>query len=517
VASSRDVTHATLRDWIGLAVLALPCLLYSMDLTVLNLAVPALSHDLRPSSSQLLWIVDIYGFFVAGSLITMGTLGDRIGRRRLLMIGAAAFGGASIVAAFSTSATMLIASRALLGFAGATLAPSTLSLVRTMFLDDRQRTLAISIWITSYSVGAAIGPLIGGVLLEHFWWGSVFLIGVPVMVLLLILGPILLPEFRDPNPGRLDVLSAVLSLAAILPTIYTIKRVAEHGLQAGDGVVLLVGVVAGAGFVYRQLTAAEPLVDIRLFRIPAFSVSLVAYMLATFALFGAFVFISQYLQLVFGLSPLEAGIWTMPWALTFIVGSLATPAIAQRVRPASVLAGGLVIAAVGFALLTQVDVASGPGVLMGASVIVALGLAPVFTLATDQVIGSAPAERAGAAAAISETSSELGGALGIAILGSIGAAVYRGTMIDAVPASLAPDLAEAARSTLAGAVAAAEHLPGSPSAELLSAAHLAFAHAFDLTAVLTAVVVLVTAALVAIVLRDPSSEQVLAPATVSCQ
>jgi DHA2 family multidrug resistance protein-like MFS transporter len=517
VADNREVAKATVREWIGLAVLALPCLLYSMDLTVLNLAVPALSQDLRPSSSQLLWIVDIYGFFVAGSLITMGTLGDRIGRRRLLMIGAAAFGLASVVAALSTSAVTLIATRALLGFAGATLAPSTLSLVRNMFLDDRERTLAISIWITSYSVGGAIGPLIGGVLLQHFWWGSVFLIGVPVMVLLLILGPILLPEFRDPNPGRLDVLSAGLSLAAILPTIYTVKRVAEHGLAAGDGVVLLVGLVAGAAFVYRQLTAAEPLIDIRLFRVPAFSVSLAAYMLATFALFGAFVFISQYLQLVFGLSPLEAGIWTMPWALAFVVGSLATPPIAQRVRPPAVMAAGLVVAANGFGLLTRVDIASGPGMLIGASVIVALGLAPVFTLATDLVIGSAPAERAGAAAAISETSSEFGGALGIAVLGSIGTAVYRGRIIDAVPASLAPDVAEAARSTLAGAVAAAEQLPSSLSIEFLAAARLAFAQSFDLTAILTAAVALVTAALVAIVLRDRSSESMLSPAAVSVQ
>jgi MFS transporter, DHA2 family, multidrug resistance protein len=506
VANSREAPKATLREWIGLAVLALPCLLYSMDLTVLNLAVPSLSEDLRPSSSQLLWIVDIYGFFVAGSLITMGTLGDRIGRRRLLMIGAAAFGAASVLAAFSTNAAMLIATRALLGIAGATLAPSTLSLVRNMFLDSRERTLAISIWITSYSVGAAIGPLIGGVLLQYFWWGSVFLIGVPVMLLLLILGPMLLPEFRDPSPGRLDLVSAALSLAAILPTIYTLKQVAEHGLHPGDGVFLVVGLVAGAAFVHRQLTAAEPLIDLRLLRAPALSVSLAAYLLVTFAAFGGFVFISQYLQLVFGLSPLEAGIWTMPWALSFVVGSLTTPIIARRVRPALVMAAGLVVAAAGFGLLTQVDIASGLGVLVIGSVVVALGLAPVFTLATDLVIGSAPAERAGAAAAISETSSEFGGALGIAILGSVAAAVYRVRMIDAIPASVGPEEAEAARNTLAGAVAAAEQLPGSLSGEVLGAARLAFAQSFDLTAVVTAGVLILTAALVAIVLRDGGSE-----------
>jgi DHA2 family multidrug resistance protein-like MFS transporter len=511
VAVSREALapspKASLREWVGLAVLALPCMLYSMDLTVLNLAVPALTADLRPSSSQLLWIVDIYGFFVAGSLITMGTLGDRIGRRRLLMIGAASFGVASVLAAFSTSATMLIATRALLGFAGATLAPSTLSLVRNMFRDDRERTLAISIWITSYSVGAAIGPIIGGLLLQHFWWGSVFLISVPVMVVLLILGPILLPEYRDPNAGRLDVVSAGLSLVAILPTIYTLKQVAEHGLQPSDGLILLVGMVAGAAFVYRQLTTAEPLIDLRLFRAPAFSVSLAAYLLATFALFGSSVFIAQYLQLVFALSALEAGLWTMPWALSFVVGTLATSIVTRRVRAALVMAAGLVVAAVGFGLLTQVDVASGPSMLVFASVIVALGFAPVVTLATDLVIGSVPVERAGSAAAISETSSEFGGAIGIAILGSIGAAIYRGRMIDALPASVTPDIAEAARSTLAGAVSVAEQLPAALGTEVVGAARQAFALSFDVTSVLMAGVMLLTAALVAGVLRDDSSEQ----------
>src|SRR5215218_9447271 len=198
MTSADSAQQAGRREWIGLAVIALPCLLYSMDLTVLNLAVPHLSADLKPTSAQLLWIVDIYGFMVAGSLITMGTLGDRIGRRRLLMIGAAAFGAASVIAAFSSSAEMLIASRALLGVAGATLAPSTLSLIRSMFQDDQQRTVAIGIWITSFSVGAAIGPLVGGVLLEGFHWGSVFLLAVPVMALLLAIGPRLLPEYKDP-------------------------------------------------------------------------------------------------------------------------------------------------------------------------------------------------------------------------------------------------------------------------------------------------------------------------------
>ena len=254
------------REWIGLSVLALPCIVYAMDLTVLNLALPALSEDLQPTSSQLLWIVDIYGFMVAGLLITMGTLGDRIGRRRLLLIGAGAFGAASVVAAFSTSAEMLIAARALLGIAGATLAPSTLSLIRNMFEQPGQRTFAIGVWITSFSVGAAVGPLIGGLLLERFWWGSVFLPALPVMGLLLAVGPRLLPEYRDPEAGRLDLVSAGISLLAVLAVIYGLKAIAQDGLGPTAVLSILVGLAAGAAFLQRQRRLADPLIDPRLFR-----------------------------------------------------------------------------------------------------------------------------------------------------------------------------------------------------------------------------------------------------------
>jgi len=266
------------REWIGLAVLALACLLYSMDLTVLNLALPAISTDLEPSSAQLLWIVDVYGFVLAGSLITMGTLGDRIGRRRLLLIGAVAFAAASVLAAMSTSAEMLIASRALLGLAGATLAPSTLSLIRNMFLDPGQRTVAIGVWITSFSAGAVIGPPLGGLLLEFFWWGSVFLLALPVMALILVLGPVLLPEFKDPDAGRLDLVSAALSLAAVLAVIYGLKQVAQDGLEWSPALSIAAGLGLGALFVRRQQRLADPLIDLRLFRVPAFSASLAAYL-----------------------------------------------------------------------------------------------------------------------------------------------------------------------------------------------------------------------------------------------
>lgn len=481
------------REWIGLAVIALPCLLYSMDLTVLNLAVPHLSADLRPSSSQLLWIVDIYGFLVAGSLITMGTLGDRIGRRKLLLIGAVAFGIASVLAAFSTSASMLIATRALLGVAGATLAPSTLSLIRSMFLDPGQRTFAIGVWVTSYSVGGAIGPLVGGVVLQYFWWGSVFLIGVPVMLLLLAFGPWLLPEFRDPNAGRMDLPSAAMSLAGVLGVIYGIKKVAEGEPGWLPALAILGGVAVGVAFVRRQKRLADPLIDLRLFREPAFSASLAAYTLGTFVAFGAYVFIAQYLQLVLGLSPLMAGLWTVPSMLGFIAGSLAVPRVVRRVRPAFVMGVGLVLAAIGFAVLAAVDGEARLAVVVVASVIYSIGLSPVIILATDLIVGSAPVERAGAASAISETSSELGGALGIAILGSIGTAVYRHHVSGALPAGLPPDAAEAAQGTLGGAVAIAQGLPEPIAAALLAVARDGFTRSLEMAAVISGALAIATA------------------------
>jgi DHA2 family multidrug resistance protein-like MFS transporter len=496
------------REWIGLAVIALPCLLVTMDLTVLYLAVPELSADLEPSSSQLLWITDIYGFLIAGSLITMGTLGDRIGRRRLLLIGAAAFGVASVVAAFSTSAEMLIAARAVLGVAGATLAPSTLSLIRNMFLDPRQRTFAVGVWAASFSAGAGIGPLLGGVLLEYFWWGSVFLLAVPVMVLLLVLGPVLLPEFRDPAAGRLDVVSAALALAAVLAVIYGLKRIAEDGLGWPPALSIVAGLAVGAVFLRRQRALADPLIDLRLFRVPAFSASLATNTVTLFVAYGVFLFIAQYLQLVLGLSQLEAGLWTAPSSGGFIAGSILGPVIVRWVRPAFAIAAGLALAAVGLGMLAQVDGTSGLALVVTASVVLAAGIAAPVTLATDLIVGTAPPERAGSAAGISETSSEFGGALGIAVLGSIGTAVYRNQVSDGVPAGVPPEQAEAARDTLGGAVAAGDELRDPLAVELLDAAREAFTQGLQITAVISAVVVTLLAVVAVIVLRRvPAASQ----------
>jgi DHA2 family multidrug resistance protein-like MFS transporter len=490
------------REWVGLAVLALACVVYAMDLTVLHLAVPHLSADLEPSSAQLLWIADIYGFMVAGALITMGTLGDRIGRRRLLLIGAAAFALASFLAAFSTSAEMLIVARALLGIAGATIAPSTLSLIRNLFHDPGQRTFAIGVWITAYSLGGAVGPLLGGVLLEFFWWGSVFLLAVPVMALLLVLGPILLPEFRDPQAGRLDLTSAALSLVAVLAVIYGLKQMAQDGFGFLPSAAIIVGLALGLAFVRRQSRLADPLIDLRLFRVPAFSASLVVYTLGILVLFGSFLFIYQYLQLVLDLSPLMAGIWTLPSFGSFIAGSMLAPTFVKRVRPAYVMAVGLAVAAVGLLFLTQVGAESGLTVLVSASIVYSLGIAPIFTLTNDLIIGAAPPERAGAASAISETGAELGGALSIAVLGTLGTAVYRSQVADGIPAAVPAETAETARDTLGGAVAVSGELPEGLAAQVLDAAHEAFTQGFQVVAFTSAVTAALAALGVAVFLRE---------------
>ncbi len=490
--------RASRKEWTGLAVLAMPTLLIAMDMTVLHLAVPALTADLQPSTSQVLWIMDIYGFLVAGLLITMGTLGDRIGRRKLLLTGAAAFGVASVLAAFSTSAEMLIVTRALLGVAGATLMPSTLSLIRNMFHDAAQRTVAISVWMTCFAVGGALGPLLGGFLLDHFWWGSAFLIGVPVMALLLVLGPVLLPEHRDSGAGRLDLVSALLSLIAVLTVVYSLKLVAEHGVGWQSAAYMVLGLIVGVFFIRRQRTLADPLVDLELFRERTFSVSAVLLTVGILVMAGSQLFTLQYLQLVQGLSPLQAGLWSLPNAAGLMAGAMTAPALAAKIRPGFVIAGGLVVAAIGLTMLTVVSADAGLAILVTASALMGAGIGPMAALGTDLIVGAAPPERAGAASAISETGTELGAGLGIAVLGSIGFGVYRSEIGDTMPAGVHD---EAARESLSGAVDVAGKLAGQTGADLLTAAREAFVLGLQVTAVVSAGVAVLLAVLAATLLR----------------
>ncbi len=422
------------REWVGLAVLALPAFLVATDVFVLILALPKLSESLGADSTQQLWIMDVYGFMIAGFMVTMGNLGDRIGRRRLLLIGAAAFGLASVLAAFSTSALMLIIARAVLGIAGATLAPSTLALISNLFTDARQRSLAIGIWAGCFTVGAIVGPMLGGIMLEHFWWGSVFLVGVPAMVLLLIVGPKFLPEYRNENAGRLDLSSVALSLVTILPTIYGIKELAREGVAVVPVVSLLIGIGFGVVFVRRQRTLADPLLDLRLFRNRAFSTAMGS--MCAFTMLGGttMLFVAQFFQIVLNLSPVGAALALLPGMAASTVSFLAAPIIARRVRPAVLIATGLAGAIVGFLLLTQVGADAGPVVPSIAFAITCLCGGPLITLGTDLVVGSVPPEKAGSAASLSQTGNEFGYALGIATVGTLGNAVTRAQLADAVPA-----------------------------------------------------------------------------------
>ncbi|WP_440064126.1 MFS transporter [Streptosporangium sp. OZ121] len=483
------------REWAGLAVLALPALLASLELTVTNLALPAIGRDLAASGTQSLWIVDVYAFLLAGSLITMGALGDRIGRRRLLLIGAVAYGLASVLAAYAPDAGSLIVARGLMGVAGSTLMPSTLSLAASMFSDPRQRATAIGIIVASVSGGTAIGPLVGGWLLERFWWGSAFLLAVPFMAVLLVAGPLLLPERRDAAAGRLDVAGALLSLGAVLPLVYGLKRIAADGPEVTSAVAVVTGLALAAVFVRRQRTLADPLVDLRLFAGRTFSAAAATLALGIFVLWGSNYAVAQYLQLVHGLSPLEAGLWTAPSAAGVIAGSLLAPRIARRIPPSIVIATGLAVSAAGYLVLTRTQGTGGLAVLVSGAVVVSAGLGPMMALATDLVVGSAPPRRAGAAAAIASVAPQFGGALGIAVLGSVITAVYRSRISPA-------EVPEAARDNLNAAVVVAGSLPGRLASGLLDTARTAFVQGFHLTAAISAVLMAGVALLVVILLRE---------------
>ncbi|SNT63563.1 MFS transporter, DHA2 family, multidrug resistance protein [Asanoa hainanensis] len=411
------------KEWVGLAVLALPSLLVSIDLFVLLLAVPQLSGDLGAGSTDQLWIIDGYGFLLSGFLITMGALGDRLGRRRLLLGGAAVFGVASVLAAYADSPAMLIAARALLGVAGAAMGPTTLALITGMFRDPKQRATAIGVWLMSLMGGSAIGPVVGGVLLGHFWWGSVFLIAVPAMVLLLALGPVLLPKDRPGrDPAPLDLVSVGLSLAAILPAVYGIKELARHGVSPTPAAALVVGLLFAVVFLRRQRTLAHPLVDLRLFRERTFRTALGAMFVNTMLPGTVMVLITQFLQLVAGYQPLRAGLTLLPAVAAGLVATQLAPLAARRIRPAPLIAGGLAISVVGLVLLTAATDAT--AVITGMALF-NIGAGPLVTLGTGIVVGAVPPERAGSAASLSQTANEFGFALGVAVFGSVAAAVHR--------------------------------------------------------------------------------------------
>ncbi|MCC9709837.1 MFS transporter [Streptomyces sp. MNU76] len=491
------------REWTALGVLMLPLLLVSMDVSVLYFAIPAISTDLEPSGTQQLWIFDIYAFVLAGLLMTMGSLGDRIGRRRMLLIGAAAFGAASLVAAYANSAETLIAARAVLGIGGATLMPSTMALTRTMFTDPGQRATAIAIWSGVMTGGVALGSVLSGVMVEFFWWGSVFLVNLPAMALLLLLGPVLLPESKDPAPGRFDLLGVPLSLAAVLPVVYGLKEIPSEGWNVRNVVVLTVGLLFAALFVHRQRTVPSPMISPALFRGRGFTPAVALNLLAAFGMMGSAYFTTQYLQSVLGKSALEAALWgLLPSVLVGVAAPVATRLVRRGVDRAYVVAAGFTTAASGYGLLA----AAGPDslwlVLAGAGVLAA-GIVTVMSQMTDLALGTAPVERAGSASSLLETGQEFGGALGMAALGSIGTAVYHHEIPASAPAP--------ARETLGGALAVAEQLPGAAGESLAAAARAAFTAGMQGAAVAGAVVLVTAAVLAAAALRGVRARDHEAP------
>ncbi|KQX47414.1 MULTISPECIES: MFS transporter [unclassified Streptomyces] len=474
------------REWTALGVLMLPLLLVSMDVSVLYFAIPSISADLRPGATQQLWILDTYGFVLAGLLITMGALGDRLGRRRILLGGAALFGVASVAAAYAHTPGALIGARALLGVAGACLMPATLALIRVLFPDPGQRAKAVTLWTSVMAGGISLGPVVSGALVEHFWWGSVFLVSLPAMALLLVLGPLLLPESKGAAAtGRFDVLSAALSLASLLTLVGGIKELAKNGWAPLPALAVLLGLLLAGVFLRRQTRLAHPMIDLGLLRNRAYGGSVLVNLLAMAATVGFAVFLTQYLQSVLGQSPFEAALWSLVPTGGVLLAAPAAAGLAGRIDRAYVMAGGFLLSAAGFAWLSAVDRATPLWVVLVGGAVYAGGLVSAMTLANELALGAAPPERAGAAAAVLESGQELGGALGMAVLGAVGAAVYTSAMPAGAPA--------AARETLGGALAS----PG----PVLEAAREAFVSAMSGAAVGAAVLMAGATALSLVLLR----------------
>ncbi|WP_431710144.1 MFS transporter [Glutamicibacter uratoxydans] len=481
------------RRWAALTVLLFPVLLVSVDNTVLSFAVPAISAALQPTGNQLLWIIDIYPLVLAGLLVPMGSLGDRIGRRKLLLLGAVGFALVSAVAAFATDANQLIAARVLLGFFGAMLMPSTLSLIRNIFSDATERRTAIAIWAAAFSGGAVLGPILGGILLEHFWWGSIFLLAVPMLLPLLIGGVLLLPESRDPHPGKVDPVSILLIIMTLLPFVYAVKSLTTAAWYipvAALGLSLLCGVI----FVRRQLARPNPMLDVRLFSNRIFSGALVINLISVFSLVGFIYFVSQHLQLISGLTPFEAGLWMTPGLVLTMVFGLLAVRFANRFGASNVMIAGLVLSALAYALVVFAGSAGNDTWLLVAFCVLGLGIGMSETLSNDLVISEVPAAKAGAASAISETAYEVGSVLGTAVLGTILNGIYAATL--KVPTSLTSAQSEAATQTLAGAHTVAAELDAKTSLTLLETAAQAFDHGVLVTASLAAILALVAAIVV---------------------
>ncbi|MFJ4170103.1 MFS transporter [Paenarthrobacter sp. NPDC089714] len=487
------------RDWTALALLMFPVLLVAVDNTALTFALPEIARSLEVGGIQLLWIVDAYPLVLAALLVSMGNFGDRIGRRRLLLIGSTGFAAVSAATAFAPSAEWLIAGRAALGVFGAMLMPSTLSLIRNIFTDPNRRRLAIAVWAAGFSGGAALGPIFGGWLVEHFWWGAVFLVAAFLLLPLLAFGRVLIPESKDANPGRVDVPSIVLSVLTMAPFVYGIKELAVHGFGASAAAFMAFGLVMGVLFVRRQQQLSSPMLDVRLFHNKVFSTAIVANVLSLFSMTGFIYFFAQHLQLIEGQSPMEAGIAMIPALLATVVAGLLVVPLVKRIRPGFVVAGGLTLSAVGYFVAMAGDHGTGPVFLLSALTVLAVGVGAAETISNDLILASVPADKSGAASAISETGYELGSLLGTAVLGSILTASYQHNLV--IPDGVSSEAAGKSGETLAGAVDAASALPAPLSEALTEAARVAFESGVHITAAIGLVLMAGAAVLAAVVLR----------------
>jgi DHA2 family multidrug resistance protein-like MFS transporter len=492
--------------WLALGPLTLGVLLIGVDGTVVAVATPTIGKQLGATATEILWIGDIYSFVLAGLLVTVGSLGDRIGHKKLLLCSASAFALVSLATAYAPTTGLLIAARALLGVTGASLAPSTLALIRGLFPRPRERAVAVGIWASVFSAGTALGPVIGGLLLEHFWWGSVFLINVPVIVVLLVGGIALLPELRNPTPGPWDLLGVALSLVGILGLVYAAKEGAATGMHTDIAVAGVAGAAALTLFVRRQLRAPSPLIDVRLFTNRTFSGVVAANILSILGLSGVLFFLSQFFQLVHGYSPLQAGLAELPAALAAMVFGVLAGVAVRRWSQRSVLATALALIGTALASLTLISPSTAYPQLGMALFVIGAGLGVAYAVANDIIIASVAPERAGAAAAISETAYELGMALGIAVLGSVIAAVYRHLVH---PPGIHDDVAAHTEQSLAAAHRAAETLGGEKAHALLAVAQSAFASGLAVAAGIGAALLLASAVAVWIFLKPLPRRQLL--------
>lgn len=504
VSASEETEHPPITSprqrWLVLAVVSGSLLLCGIDLTVLHVAVPSMSRDLQPSAAQLLWIVDVYSLALAALLVTCGTLGDRIGRRRMVLSGFLTFGLASAACAFSTSTAQLIAARAALGAGAAMIMASTVAIIRVVFTDDRERALAIGVWTSAHSVGATIGPLLGGLVAERWGWGAVFLVNVPVIVVLLAVGARVIPESKNPVPRHWDLASVALSVTGLAGVVYALKQAGEH---AGVNTTILLTALGGTALLYtfvrRQRRLAEPLLDFSLFAERRFTTAT----LCVIGCFGSYVallfFLTQWLQQVGAYSPLLAGLSLMPLAAANAIGAVTAPWAASRWGNRRALTGALSLFAVAYAAIAAVGDTAHYGMLLLPLLAAGYGAGIVMTLGADSIMSAAQPERSGEAAAIQETSFELGAGLGVAVLGTVLTLVYR-TVLPPVP-GLGPEEQATAGQSFAAAEDLMAHLPSPTADAVLNAARQAYDNGFTTVAVIAAGILAVTALMAAVLLR----------------